>query len=193
MQGERRRARAEWRVRELLSHRFLRHVERTLPPGEFDRHLERMTNEEYFPRLSVLDLGCGMGLTGTVAAALGAQVLFADLEAPALLFARLNSLPWADRVRTRRLDWRKDRLDQRFDLIVGADILYERKQWDHLEPFWREHLRPGGMVVLGEPGRQTGELFIDWVRGRGWRLQQLAEPVETRSKPIRLFRLTPPR
>ena len=139
---------------------------------------------------AVLDLGCGMGLSGTVAAALGCRVLFADLEAPALLFARLNSLPWGERVRTRRLDWRKDQLAERFDLILGADILYERKQWDHLEPFWRAHLAPGGSILLGEPGRRTGELFVDWIRERGWKLEEFAEPVETRSKPIRLFRLT---
>jgi predicted nicotinamide N-methyase len=157
------------------------------------RHLELMTNEVQFSKLTVLDLGCGMGLTGTVAAALGARVMFADLETPALLFARLNSLPWTQRVRTRRLDWRKDRLGEPFDLIVGADILYERKQWDHLEPFWREHLAAGGMVILGEPGRRTGELFIDWIRDRGWRLQRLAIPVETRSTPIRLFHVTLPR
>src|SRR5690606_5421047 len=34
----------------------------------------------------VLDLGCGMGLTGSIAAMFGAQVTFADLETPALLF-----------------------------------------------------------------------------------------------------------
>ena len=141
------------------------------------------------PSGAVMDLGCGMGLTGTVAAALGYSVLFADLEPPALLFATLNSLPWAKRVRTRRLDWRKDHLGERFDLILGADILYERKQWDYLEPFWREHLAEGGTVLLGEPGRRTGELFIDWIRDRGWTLDPLAEPVETRSTPIRLFRL----
>ena len=139
---------------------------------------------------SVLDLGCGMGLSGTVAAAVGCRVLFADLEPPALLFARLNSLPWAHRVRTRRVDWRKDHLNERFELILGADILYERKQWDHLEPFWRAHLAEGGAVLLGEPGRRTGELFVDWIRDRGWTLEEFAEPVETRSKPIRLFRLT---
>ena len=128
-----------------------------------------------------------------MAAALGARVLFADLEPPALLFAMLNSAPWAGRVRTRRLNWQTDRLNERFDLILGADILYERKQWDHLEPFWREHLAPGGMVILGEPGRRTGELFIDWIRGRAWLLQSLKMPLETRSTPIRLFRLTLPK
>lgn len=146
------------------------------------------------PTPNVLDLGCGMGLTGTVAAALGARVLFADLEPAALLFARLNSLPFAGgrppRVRARQLNWQTDRLGERFDLILGADILYERKQWEYLDPFWRSHLSPGGVVLLGEPGRPTGDAFIEWIRARGWSLKQFEQPVETRPKPIRLFRLT---
>ena len=139
---------------------------------------------------TLLDLGCGMGFAGTVAAAVGWRVTFADLEPPALLFARLNSLPWAGRVdAVRRLNWQTDRLGRRFDLIVGADILYERKQWDFLEPFWRAHLAPGGSVLLGEPGRQTGDLFGDWILARGWRLIRHEEPVPTRPRPIRLFEL----
>ena len=138
---------------------------------------------------SALDLGCGMGLAGTVAAALGARVMFADLEAPALLFARLNSWPWRDRVRTRRVDWRADRLGEQFDIILGADILYERKQWDYLEPFWRAHLAAGGTVLLGEPGRQTGDLFVEWIAPRGWLLTRHSEKVSTREQPIRLFEL----
>ncbi len=141
-------------------------------------------------RMKVMDLGCGMGLSGTVAAALGAKVLFADLEPPALLFARLNTLPFSDRVRTRRLNWQTDTLDERFDLIIGADILYERSQWPFLEPFWRAHLALGGTVLLGEPGRQTGDLFLEWAPAHGWRVEQHAEPVATRPKPIRVFRLT---
>jgi 2-polyprenyl-3-methyl-5-hydroxy-6-metoxy-1,4-benzoquinol methylase len=138
---------------------------------------------------SVLDLGCGMGLSGTIAAALGARVLFADIEPPALLFARLNSLPWASRVRARKLNWRTDRLDERFDLIIGADILYERAQWEYQEPFLRHHLAPGGNVLLGEPGRQTGDSFIDWIKPRGWTLEIFPEKVPTREKPVRIFRL----
>jgi predicted nicotinamide N-methyase len=141
---------------------------------------------------NVLDLGCGMGLSGTAAAALGARgVLFADLEAPALLFARLNSLPFAARVRARRTDWRRDNLRESFDLILGADILYERKQWEHLEPFWREHLAPTGSILLGEPGRPTGDVFPEWIRARGWSLTPLEQPVPTRERPIRLFQIRP--
>ena len=144
-----------------------------------------------FAGKSAMDLGCGMGLAGTVAARLGMRVLFADLEPPALLFAQLNSLPDAERVRAHRLNWQSDRLDEEFDLIIGADILYERKQWDFLEPFWRAHLARGGTVLLGEPGRQTGEMFIDWIAGKGWSLQQHSEPVATRATPIRIFELKP--
>lgn len=139
--------------------------------------------------LSVLDLGCGMGLSGVVAAAMGHRVLFADLESPALLFARLNSLPFSESVRFRKLDWRRDRLNERFDLILGADILYERKQWDHLEPFWREHLTRDGIVLLGEPGRQTGEIFGEWIRDKYWMVSLRQQQIATREKPIRVFEL----
>jgi len=48
--GERRRARAEWRLREILEHDFMQHVERrVLGVGEFDRLLERITAREIDP------------------------------------------------------------------------------------------------------------------------------------------------
>ena len=49
-QGERRRARAEWRLKELLSRRFMQHVDsRVLGPGEFDRMLDRIAAREVDP------------------------------------------------------------------------------------------------------------------------------------------------
>lgn len=140
--------------------------------------------------MNVLDLGCGMGLSGTVAGLMGARVMFADLEPPALLLAQLNSLASETRPRTRRLDWRTDRLDEKFDLILGADILYERKQWDHLEPFWQLHLDKSGTILLGEPGRPTGDAFPDWIQQRGWKISITQQAVPTRERPIRLFALS---
>ncbi|MGD0137325.1 MAG: methyltransferase domain-containing protein [Tepidisphaeraceae bacterium] len=135
----------------------------------------------------VLDLGCGMGLGGVAAAALGARVTLADLESPALLFARLNGLIFGGRVRVRRLNWRSDRLGERFDLILGADILYETQQWEFLNEFWKAHLAPGGSVLLGEPGRQSGDTFGPWIRQRGWMLREGTE--QANGKSIRVFRL----
>lgn len=143
----------------------------------------------YVPRM--LDLGCGMGLAGTVAAALGAKVTFADIEPAALLFAQLNSLPWHQRVCFRKLNWRTDAISQKFDLILGADILYERSQWEFLEPFWRAHLAKTGEIWLSEPGRQTGDMFIEWIKARGWDLRMVQEAVPARSAPIRIFILRP--
>jgi LAO/AO transport system kinase len=49
-QGGRRRARAEWRVRELLGQRFLTHVEQhVLAPGEFAQTLEKIASRELDP------------------------------------------------------------------------------------------------------------------------------------------------
>lgn len=140
---------------------------------------------------SVLDLGCGMGFSGMVAAAAGHRVLFADIEPEALLFAELNAWPWRQRCRFRRLNWQTDRLDERFGLILGADVLYERGQREHLEPFWRHHLLPGGRVLLGEPGRQSGSEFADWIRARGWILARSEIRLGAQRKTIRLFELTP--
>jgi LAO/AO transport system kinase len=53
-QGSRRRARAEWRLRELLGHRFLDHVEKNvLKAGEFDQILERIAARETDPYSAV--------------------------------------------------------------------------------------------------------------------------------------------
>lgn len=133
-------------------------------------HLAARDAAEPLAGRRVLDLGCGMGLAGTVAAMLGAQTTLGDIDTAALLFARLNTLPWAERCSVTRCDWQADDLAGGFDLIVGADVLYDVTQWDHIEAFARRRLAPGGVLLLGEPGRPKAELIADWLEGRGWRV-----------------------
>lgn len=135
----------------------------------------------------VLDLGCGLGLTGCVAAACGADVLLADAVPAALLFARWNTWPWGRRTRIRRVDWRTDRLPQTFDWIVGSDILYDTADWPFLEAFWRSHLAPGGRLLLGEPGRETGIRFPAWLTARGWLIREESRGKTAGKRPLRLF------
>jgi LAO/AO transport system kinase len=56
-QGSRRRARAEFRLRELLARRFMQHVEeRVLTAGEFDRILDRIDARELDPYSAAADI-----------------------------------------------------------------------------------------------------------------------------------------
>jgi hypothetical protein len=47
-----------------------------------------------------------------------------------------------------------------------------------------------GRVLLGEPGRQTGEMFTSWITQRGWNLTHASEKIPTRPAPIRIFQLS---
>ena len=131
-------------------------------------HLARRAAAAPLEQVRALDLGCGMGMAGATMAMLGARVTLGDIDTAALLFARLNTLPWAGRCHVARCDWRSDDLPGPFDLIVGADVLYEVSQWLHIEAFARRRLAPGGTLVLGEPGRPTAKAFRGWLEARGW-------------------------
>lgn len=137
---------------------------------------------------SALDLGCGMGLAGMAMAAMGARVTLADIETASLLFAKLNTLQWPGRCDVRRCDWQRDDLGQRFDVIVGSDVLYEVAQWDFIEPFLRKHLAEDGKVIIGEPGRPKAEVFPEWIRARGWSLA--ASRFQSGTRTINVFELS---
>ena len=144
--------------------------------------------------LNALDLGCGLGLTGAVAAARGANVLMADASPPSLLFARLNSWPWRKQVRTRQVNWRTDNLHEQFHLIIGSEILYDRLDWPYLDRFWKAHLAPTGRVLLAEPGRFFGDEFLDWIeKESNWLVSLSSRKVHGENRPIRLIELTIPR
>jgi len=138
----------------------------------------------------IMDLGCGMGLAGAAAARLGLPVLFADIETHALLFARLNTVDRRRICRYRRVNWQRDRIAQRFSLILGADILYDRAQWEHLHDYFVDHVAAAGSILLGEPGRSSGEEFEPWIMARGWRLLRRQQTIPNRAEPIRLFELS---
>lgn len=118
----------------------------------------------------VLDLGCGLGITGAVAASQGAQVILADNAPPALLFAGLNCLNWSDNTEVMNVNWLKDELAVRFDLILGADIIYDRNDLVHLDRFWRKHLAETGVVLLTEPSRLMSKDLIAGLEELGWKI-----------------------
>ena len=118
----------------------------------------------------VLELGCGLGLAGIAAAKAGAFVTFSDYEVDALTFAKGNAarnLPAevvATHVQFLELDWRTPpRLDP-FDVILAADVVYERRNFLPLMDAIAKLLAPDGTAVFTEPGRSIGERFVELLR-----------------------------
>jgi len=114
----------------------------------------------------ILELGCGLGLAGIAAGIAGAHVMLTDYEEDALAFARYNAmrnLPpgvLTERVRFRQLDWRSPGELAKVDLVIAADVTYERRNFLPLLRLVSRVLRPGGMAVFADPDRAVGREFL---------------------------------
>lgn len=122
------------------------------------------------PTTSLLDLGCGVGVVGAVAAACGWDVMLGDIAQPGLLFSQLNVWPWRERALVRRIDWQQDWLGRDFDVIACADCVYDRRDFHDLDKFWRKHLSDHGEVLIAEPSRLIGREFRETIVQLGWTL-----------------------
>jgi predicted nicotinamide N-methyase len=123
--------------------------------------------------LSVLELGCGLGLAGIAATISGANVVFSDYEPDALLFARYNVLKnvpedGCQSARFQLLDWRSEVRTRPMDLIIGADVIYERRNFIPILQFLRRNLRAGAKAVFTDPDRTTGMSFFAFAEREGF-------------------------
>lgn len=121
----------------------------------------------------VLELGCGLGLAGIAAARAGATVTLTDIDPDALLFAAentaLNLEPGQrERVTISPMDWRGPGPQAQFDLVIGSDIVYERRFFEPLLAMLSHIIAPGGAVLLAEPDRAVGKDFLAQARSAGW-------------------------
>jgi predicted nicotinamide N-methyase len=132
--------------------------------------------------LRVVELGCGLAVPSITAARAGAAVLATDASPEALTLLARNAQANGVRIETATIDWtRPDQLLKRaFDLVLAADVLYERAS---VAPLLSVLPRLAPEVLLADPGRPAANAFIEEARRRGWR-------VDTRRRDIvRIHRL----
>lgn len=140
-----------------------------------------------------LEIGCGLALPAIVAATLGAQVSCADYEPMALYAAELNmlkNLPDAS-ADFRLMDFRSPPA-QRWPLILGADIIYERRFIEALAHFLTRVLEPGGSILLAEPNRLIAVPFFEALTARGFSHTRHARTAKLyeRSVDISIYEIT---
>lgn len=115
----------------------------------------------------LLELGCGLGLPGLVAAVKGARVTFSDYHPEALELVSHNSTRLGLRAGQTTFhlgDWRRFSLVGQFDLVLASDIMYDPKLNPYLLDLFPRYLAPGGELLVSHPGRPDTLAALDALR-----------------------------
>jgi len=137
---------------------------------------------------TVLEIGCGLGLAGVAAGMGGARVTFSDYVDAAIEFAEAN----AEHHRLKayevaKVDFTRDRLGRRFDLVIAADVVYEPPSYAPLVDFLDAHVACGGRTLLTESLRADAKVALALLGERGFEIETNAVWVPEAGKPERTW------
>jgi predicted nicotinamide N-methyase len=126
----------------------------------------------------VLELGCGLGLPSIAAALAGGRVLATDWAPDAIAFAVRNADANGARIETAIVSWgRPEELVARgpWDLVIGSDLLYERRNVPLVLDVLDRLLAPGASAIIADPRRAAAAEFVERA-GASWSLRTTGDP-----------------
>jgi predicted nicotinamide N-methyase len=120
----------------------------------------------------VLELGAGLGLPSLAAALRGADVFATDWAEDAVDLLRSNAARNDIALRVERVRWDEPQpllREAPWDLVLGADLLYEQRNADQLLDLLP---RLGTEFLLADPGRPFARSFL-----ARWHVEDAADGV----------------
>lgn len=115
----------------------------------------------------VLEIGCGLALPGVTAAICGADVTLIDVAPEALAFATASAAANGVRCIAVTGDFMRLAPTQRFDLVLAAEVAYDRERWLELAAVCGRHLAAGGVTYLADGYRTDTRGFYAALAARG--------------------------
>jgi predicted nicotinamide N-methyase len=109
---------------------------------------------------TILEIGGGLGLTSIVAASYGHRVTLSEANPDALRFARASAeLNPGSPFPILSFEWNRPSAIGRFDLLVGAEVVYREEDISLLANVFDACLAPGGEIVIAGEIRRTFDAF----------------------------------
>ncbi|MDA3926211.1 MAG: methyltransferase domain-containing protein [Kiritimatiellae bacterium] len=122
----------------------------------------------------VIELGCGLGLPSILCARMGAEVIATDFHPGNEQWLQHNAALNQATLNYQQLDWNTfvaadpDLPIPPVSLIIGSDLIYERKHIAALVCAINALCSPGGNVIIADPGRDHLQLFASTMKKAGW-------------------------
>jgi len=132
----------------------------------------------------VIEIGCGLGLPGLTASRRGGRVLFVDWLAEPLRFVRASLATNGLRADVLVADVRAMPVRTRFDLVLAAEILYDRSGFAALAAALAALVAPGGRVLLTDGQRTDTRNFYDALAAQGFRWHASEERLREEGLPV---------
>lgn len=112
---------------------------------------------------TLLELGCGLGLATIAAMEAGFDVTATDYYDDALHMTRANAARATGREpQVRMVNWRTWPDDfGPFDVVIAADVLYEKEYALLVPQCLARGLAPGGEAIVADPGRLALPAFLE--------------------------------
>ena len=111
-----------------------------------------------------LELGCGLGLPSFAAVLAGARVLATDWAPDAIALLEANAARNGIALEALACAWERPKAIVRrapWDLVLGADLLYEARNADALLALLPQLAGPRTQVWIADPGRAPAPGFLE--------------------------------
>lgn len=198
----------EWKILHVgavLSHKeefqFLREMKERFPYGitlwaaAIALAHEVALRADEFRGKRVLELGAGTGLPGIVAASQATKVVQTDRYELVMSVCKRNMrLNGVENIEQRLVDWTDWTDGERYDWILGSDILYGEEMHPYLRKIFETNLVSGGRILLSDPFRDVSVSLMEALENDGWSvsISKWSVGEEASRRPIGIFELTPP-
>ena len=140
-------------------------------------------NNLEFRGKNILELGCGLGLVGITATASGGNVLFSDNDPNALRFTKINfRRNFKAAAAVQLLDWRSPGKSGSFDIVLAADILYEKRWLKPVIDLLDYKLISGGTAYIAGPDREVSRDFYSMIEDKQWSQQSMLKRTKVYDK-----------
>jgi len=120
-------------------------------------------NIENIDTMTILELGSGTGVTGVALATAGCRLIFTDYEEYSVELCARNAIQnGIKNYDCLTADWRNfPDIDEKIDMVVCSDVLYEEKQVIPLYSVIKKYLKLNTAVYISDPQRGHINTFID--------------------------------